>query len=363
MMTHVYSRLACVLLALLLMTPPALADAVKVAGFWVENVQIRSVDNGTLLFISPTGQPISQPLLTGDGRQNVEAIRVATVPEIEQAQNAEDVEAKIAALRAALKKADRPWLRQYVQRELVAALAASTNPLEAVRVYVDAVTGTGADEGGGAAMAFSPEPPVLAVAAATDAAKGTIRDLLTPALEKAPEAARADMRALLSAAAAGGQGAEPAPGQASGAVTAGAGLAAGQPAVVLPAFIQDNDPIGNLLRQGRFDEALEASDGAIRSSEGSLSTKLYLRGMAQLARADRTGEQEDYLNAGLSFMRVVIHFPRSQVVGPAMVEAGYVHQKIGRPDQAGELFDGAEGELDAETDAAYLQRLETLRNS
>ena len=44
--------------------------------------------------------------------------------------------------------------------------------------------------------------------------------------------------------------------------------------------------------------------------------RLFQRGVAQFQTAESSGDQKMYLDAGLSFMRVVIHYPGSGFAGP-----------------------------------------------
>ena len=70
-----------------------------------------------------------------------------------------------------------------------------------------------------------------------------------------------------------------------------------------------------------------------------------------------------YKTAGISFLRVVIYYPRSTTWrGPSWMEAGYVHQKIGRHDIANRLFDTASNDIDATEEPALAKRLEQLQS-
>lgn len=144
-------------------------------------------------------------------------------------------------------------------------------------------------------------------------------------------------------------------------MTAKAATPAASPsAITLPTKITPG-PIVELLRQGKFNEALTQLDQQLKKP-GNLARNLYLKGMAQLELADKTGKRVAYLDAGLSFMRVVTYFPDSAFFGPALVETGYVHHKIGRDDLARSLYDRAQPLIDPKTDPAYNQRLNKLES-
>lgn len=72
------------------------------------------------------------------------------------------------------------------------------------------------------------------------------------------------------------------------------------------------------------------------SNPGDLPEKLFIRGIAQLMLADKTEDKDLYRDAGLTFMRIVIHFDRAgqahALVAPAKLEVAYIHKQIGRED-------------------------------
>ncbi|MCH8031624.1 MAG: hypothetical protein IIB09_07395 [Bacteroidetes bacterium] len=82
--------------------------------------------------------------------------------------------------------------------------------------------------------------------------------------------------------------------------------------------------------------------------------------MAQLVIARRSGDEAGIKSAGLSFMRVVVYYPRSAVAGPATLEAGYVHQLIRRTDIAKRLYARARPLIDEQEDPKYHKRMNEL---
>lgn len=106
------------------------------------------------------------------------------------------------------------------------------------------------------------------------------------------------------------------------------------------------DAIG-LLADGDAKAALKAI-GPSLNTPGDLPEKLFVRGKAQLMLADAEEDQDMYRDAGLTFMRIVIHFDRAgrtnPLVAPARLEVAYIHQQIDREDIYNRiLFGGDQG--------------------
>lgn len=89
------------------------------------------------------------------------------------------------------------------------------------------------------------------------------------------------------------------------------------------------------LAAGDAEAALEANKAWL-NNQGDLPEKLFIRGIAQLMLADAKQDKDMYRDAGLTFMRIVIHFERNgnahALVAPAKLEVAYIHQKIDRED-------------------------------
>lgn len=89
-----------------------------------------------------------------------------------------------------------------------------------------------------------------------------------------------------------------------------------------------------LLAKGDAAEAIKSIEPSL-NAPGDLPEKLFLKGVAQLMLADAKEDQDLYRDAGLTFMRIVVHFDRNgthPLVAPARLEVAYIHQKIGRED-------------------------------
>lgn len=130
-------------------------------------------------------------------------------------------------------------------------------------------------------------------------------------------------------------------------------------AILLPAAIGD-DVITSHLRAGEFRQAIDVAESQFNRSNGQLSLRLYQHGMGYLGLAEQSGEEAHYKTAGISFMRVLTYFSRSQYAGYAEVELGYVHANIGRNDIARRLLTRVRPAIDPEQDPAYHDRLMTL---
>ncbi|MEX0655108.1 MAG: hypothetical protein WD534_04005 [Phycisphaeraceae bacterium] len=133
---------------------------------------------------------------------------------------------------------------------------------------------------------------------------------------------------------------------------------ADESAITLPANI-DADVITDHLQAGEFRQAQEGARAQFDRG-GQLSLRLYQHGMACLGMAEETGDEADYLSAGISFMRVLVYFPRSRWAGYAEVELAHVHARIGRHDIARRLYDRARPAIDEDRDPAYHARLMRL---
>jgi len=102
-----------------------------------------------------------------------------------------------------------------------------------------------------------------------------------------------------------------------------------------------------LLSKGEAKAALEAIKPWL-SNPGDLPEKLFIRGKAQLMLAEQSEDKDLFSDAGLTFMRIVIHFERAgsahPLVAPARLEVAYIHKQIEREDIYNRiLFGGDEG--------------------
>lgn len=103
-----------------------------------------------------------------------------------------------------------------------------------------------------------------------------------------------------------------------------------------------------LLAKGDAKAAIEAITPAL-NTPGDLPEKLFIRGLAQMMLAEQSdGDKDLYRDAGLTFMRIVIHFDRNgnahPLVAPAKLEVAFIHKQIEREDiYKTIMFGGDEG--------------------
>ncbi len=348
--------LVCAAALLLSLSQALCADTVKIAGFWIPDVRVEEIASGSLRYTTTLGAEVVRSLA------DIQGLSLDAAPEMKAAHEALEAGNHNQALKqflAARPKVRAAGLRAWIDFQLAAIYDKAGKPREAMLAYLE-LTGVNADP------FFLASPPLKSAAALEEASKKELRPRVEAALKTARDAAALEgikqVQALL-----GGGTQE----QRQAAATAAADAQKrnvdlpDQPAVVLPKAVdsQKDDPIVRALWLGDFSQVLELTDKELASDTRRLSFILYLRGKAQLALADKSGLESDYKNSGLTFMRVAIHFPSSQWAPFAMIEAGYVHQKINRPHVAQPLFDAARNSVDEESDPAYAARLNQLIES
>jgi tetratricopeptide (TPR) repeat protein len=322
----------------LLIAPLVRADAVKLDGFWHETARIIGFEDGRIVFINMRGQEVREPV------DRLQSLRLDDEPVLRQAADvraAGNPAQAATLLEQVAGEATEPWLKHYALWKRVEALDAAGQALPATETYL-------------ALRQLAPDPallaaaPVTSVSAAPAPVRTAVSKLLARALQSAGDVAPGPLQRLAAAA------------QASAATpTEGEPVAS---AITLPTDLTDG-PVVTALRRGAYDQALQQTTAAIRSSTGRMSRDLYLHGLAQLGLAETSGDADAYKDAGLSFMRVVTYFPRSSYAAPAWLEVGYVHQQIGRPQIAARLYARAAAMLDPETQPALARRAQTLAQS
>jgi hypothetical protein len=328
------------LVVLCLAGSAAAQDAVKLSGFWIEPVTVESIRDGQVRYQTGQGVDMTRSI------HALEGLRLGRYPELGQAMDALDRGDDLAAT-ALLKRVDErahePWLKGYVGMRRVGALSRLDEAEAAAGLYVDRVV-SGVD------LVFVADPPVDVVAGADVAVRLRISKLAKAATGAVDDDRASLLQALIDAAG------NPSP-ELITADTGGPEIGGGAG----PALSASVPPgtVVNLYTSGRYEQALLAADEAL-SRPGKTASKLYLKGMAQLALAERASDADGYKSAGLSFMRVVVYYPRSSVAGPAWLEAGYVHQVLGRTDIAARLYRRAQSLIHEDEDPACFVRLSKL---
>ena len=344
------------------------ADEVKLGGLWIPNVNISGIERGNIVYTAVGGRRVPRPLSQLGG------VRLEAYPQLEAAQVAAEAGDRAAAIRSyteVLSAAREDWLTQWVRSQLVALYDAEGQPVEATQQYAALI----AEEADAALLA---QPPLASVQGAEAGARRRAAQIIRDVAAAAPEGAREQVQSLVDAA---GPVDDPAAATGGGGGEIGTGLAntglentgaspvelpptpTGPSAIPLPRTA-GTGTVANLLRQGQFQQALDRVDTELqtRAEEGQ---KFYFRGLAQQGLADAAGGDEAqslYKDAGLSFMRSVANDPRSSSASFALIEAGNVHLKIGRPDKAAEVLQRVSdaGNVDPEVEPVYAQRLNEL---
>lgn len=318
----------------------AAQDAVKLSGFWIEPVTVAGIRGGQVHYTTRTGLELTRPF------EALEGLRLGRYPALGQAYDLierGDDRAALAHLERVVAGPAEPWVKAYAGMLRVKVLSRLEDGETAAGEYTDMVVSD-------VELVFVAEPPVDAVARADAAVR-----LRVSALAKAAKGAVAPERAALLQQLIDAAGTPP------DVDTSAAADVATPHAGKGPALSASAPPgsIVNLYRNGEYVRALRAADEAL-SQPGKTSAELYLKGMAELALAEQGSDPAGYRSAGLDFMRVVTYFPRSAVAGPAWLEAGYVHQVIGRPDIAARLYARARPLIHVDEDPVYHARLMKL---
>ena len=332
--------------AALVLTPSAAtADAVKFSGFWIDNAVVLDVRDGQLVFRSRGGE-VRRPL------SQIEGLRLDGYPALERGAErlaAGDATAALAAFEEVVAEARASWLQAYALGRVVDAGLAAERGVVAIRAWTRLVSMDVDD-------ALVIEPPVRAAAMISDDEAPAMVEALERARSRVGQSRGEAVRAMLEplrALAGGGDAA---------AVLAAAedGAAADRAAVVLPAVLDEDDPISARLLAGEFEQA-EADARVALTSTGGTSRELFQLGMALLGQAEASGDPDEFKTAALAFMRVPIHFAGgSRLTDYALVEAAYCHHRFGRDDLAADLLDRARNAITESDDPAYSTRIDRV---
>ncbi len=323
------------------------ADEIRINGIWYPQVTIETIKDGTVTRVNDAGIQIPTNL------KRVGGLKMNAYPQLARAQAAidsGDLKSAHSLLRNLRTRVRQTWLRDWVTYQ---RMNVSTDLGEAG----DAVDDLLALARNGADPFYFTRPPTKVF----DHADANLSKQLSRRLEKALRTSQvasvAAIRAMLAAAeAVADRGAPPValPIETPNPATAA------KSAIALVSALNTEDPITRLLQKGKFQAALEMANQMLAHPSDTLSRRIYQRGMARIGLADRSGAIGLYKSAGLDFMRVLIHYPRSPYRGAALLETAYVHQKIRRADLARKLFDRAKRYIREERDPALAARLHEL---
>ncbi|MEX0776906.1 MAG: hypothetical protein WD042_14470 [Phycisphaeraceae bacterium] len=359
---RLFALVACLTLVGLTCPDTLWADAVKLGGFWIDDQVVQSINDGKLSYVNSAGTEAVR------GLEEVQGIKLSAFPDLGKAedliQEKKDLSEAMRLLTAVRGNARQEWLRQWVDYRLVVAADLAERPVDAVRAYVTVL------QANPHAFYLQQAPTTSLTQIKNEQIHQAALKLVDEALPRlkgpAQEAANTFREALAEAyKPEGAAGAPGAPGGENGVAGAPAEDAGG---LALPKVMPANDPVAKLLKQGKYAEAIATTDRAMAAESGTTQMRLYQKGIAQLQIALALA-QEDTLretqlkDAGLSLMRVVVHFgPRGSYVGPAMLGAGIVHQQIGRTDTALTLYNDAANLIDPE-DTGLINQVQELKRS
>lgn len=360
-------RLACGIIITLLVAATVHADSVKLGGFWIDNVTVRDVVEGSIVYTTSTGRENARPIGA------VQGLRLDAFPQLATAQTAAakgDHDAALADYNKVIRSARQKWVKHWATSHKIALLDQHGAPLEAVGSYLALVKDEAEPFYLGSAplsairRADAKQLTVIAqrLAKVRSASRKRLGEQYKMMLDlvKLRQAEFAQQQPTIKPAQTPAKSDEPMP-TPKQPVALQTTQDDGESAVVLPSFMEASDPITAMLRGGRFREAVEAAQGRLQKREPRMAMRLYQLGVAQLNLALPSNNKQQLLDAGLSFMRSIIYFSKSRYKGPAMIEAGLIHQKIDRPKIAAELWRKARIEIDAEEEPELIQRLDELQ--
>lgn len=333
------------LLAILCLLIPAAAhgqaDAIKVAGNWIQPVQMLTFENGQAIFVAPSGVESRLSL------EEIEAMTLSTRPELAKAEVAlaEGNESRaVAQFMQAAARTSRPWIKAWIGHRMQKPLIRLGRGEQAINAY--------------AAMIHSDVPliwlqtgPLEAGLSMTPAemqrALGKLdRTALT--LRNEQRGAVIDFRQRL----ANGESVE-----GGGMMTLGEAEWANQSVVPLPSPVRINRGV-QLLAAGEFDQAQTWLQTELADKPGSgvaHGQKLFLLGVVEQALAEKNSDVDGYRRASLRYMRLVVHFGDHALVPFALVQAAECHLAFGHVDGAQQLYNAvmAKGGIGEATEPSF----------
>lgn len=345
----------------------AKADEIQTNNLWVPNVTIQNITDGQVVYLTNLGSEVDIPLT------QVQGIKVPAYPDLWAAQEAILAKKDIDALPLLLKvqgQARQQWLKNYAAWLNIHVMDRLERTPQAVEAYL-ALAREKPDS------FYLQRPPLSSLANVSDTQKADLAKRLQEALPDFDGVAKAAIEAMiqrLAVAAAPGTPAVPGdagattPAQTPGATPVTPGIVdanakvTNKSGVVLSTYLiaPERDSVTPLLFEGKWQEAVDRCKELLKGHETRMSMRLYQLGIAQLQLAEKSGSEDAYKDAGLSLARSIIYFPSSSIVGPSLVELGFIHQKIGRTDLALKLWDKARLQVDETQDPEVYARLQQL---
>jgi len=348
----------------------AMADSVKLSGTWIDGVTIQQISGGKLTYTTDIGGEITKPLA------QIQGIKSTFYPDLTTGQDAleaGDSRKALAAYSKAAASARDPWARHYALWQKLLLQDKDGTPVEALLTYLQLVKDK-------AEAHYTSMPPLNALKRAKPEQVADLMERVEKAQSASGDVAQEQFKMMLDVLQIQAPTASPATPAASAAPAAtapgGAPMPAAAPAappklrttarsdessaVALPASLERDDAITAMLMGGRFQEAIDTASDRLSKKEPKIAMRLYQMGVAQLNLGLANNNEKLLKDAGLSFMRVIVYFSKSSYKGPALLEVGLVHEKIGQHDKAVELWRKARVEIDPEEDPTLTKRLNDL---
>lgn len=343
--------------------PQAHGDAVKLGGFWIDGVDVQNIADGKVYYYNSVGSEFVQPL---DKLHGLKIDRYPQLARFDQAAQAGDDTTALEALLDAQVTVIEPWLRQWIQFQTMNVYDRLNLPIKAIETFLRLAYES-------APKQYLAKPPLKSLAQASDVVKADLHTRLTSAQTDLSVGPSADpIRQALQALSndKSDEGETPSPvvdnsDEGSPADHDDHGKTPDQPAsasttLILPKVLDLGDPITKMLLSRDYAAALSAVDRLLATENKQVAMRLFQRGLAQLGMGDVTHNHDRYLDAGLTFMRVVSHYPTTRYAGPSLVEAAVVHTKIGRHNVAARLCRQAQVLIDSEEDSNYGAKLSRI---
>jgi len=321
-------RLTVAVLSLCAAAPMLRADEIQFEGQPAfPSVQVVDVRGGDVVF-TVRGRELAKPIA------RLAMLKMDEVPQLERAEAAfakQQYRQAATLFEQARRRSNKTWVKTLVDRRLLSTYDRAGRFDEAVEAYVGLLDSLGADAADLApanlpdkGSQFYPKAlrtidAAIRKSADDDAAVKALKTLKLRILEKQEDPRAAELARELAGGAA----------QANG----------GPPAVAAELVL-----IRGLLKDGKFAEVVAKADELIPDADAKLLPALLLaKGRAQAAMAGGEDQTEALLAAGLTLMRVAIHFPRTPEAPEALAAAAEVHERLQRPAQARRLYEEAAG--------------------
>lgn len=338
--TMVASARLALVAGVIALTPPALADSVTRGELTYDNVTLIGVEDGKLKYRTAGGE---REVPLGE----VSALVIESVPAFEtglKAFKAEEMRSAQRAFEGIWQDSRVQWIRDYAGFYLAQVYDARNEPVSAGQVYAKLASNA-------ADPFFLSKPPVKSLADADEDEKTRIIEEIK-AVAARTEGKRRDLLEDYLKAVAGDRDValDVKPDADDEAATQRADSAVLIPEAVWKVLDRRNEAKDKwaalqLLTKGEYQAAIDTNKKWL-AAPGDLPEKLFITGRAQLALADATNDADLYRDAGLTFMRIVVHFSgqgRSHaLVAPAELEVAYIHKQIGREDIYNRLLFGGD---------------------